>query len=57
MGCVEDKIGNDKQPLFDVTDPDSVYQSDFGDNEDADNNMLPCSEDIQDYKEVKVNKA
>ena len=38
-------------------DLDSVYYSGFGDNDDADNNLLPYGEDIQEQKEVEVNEA
>ena len=57
MERVEAKIVNSKQPLFDGTEPDIVYYSAFGDTDDADNNLLPYGEDIQDQKEVEVNEA
>ena len=56
MERVEAKIGNSNQPLFGGTDPDRVYYSAFGDTRDADKNLLPCGEDIQDQKEVEVNE-
>ena len=57
MGCVEDKIGDSKQPLFDGMDPEIVYYSAFGDAGNSENNVLPYGEEIQDQKEVEVNKA
>ena len=57
LELVEISIGNDKQPLFDGADPDILYYSDFGDTNDAYNNVLPYGEDIQDQKMVEVNKA
>ena len=56
MERVEAKIGNDKQHMFDVTDPDRVYYSSFGDNDNADEKVLSYGEEIQDQKEVEVNE-
>ena len=53
---MEDKVRNSKKPLFDGTDPDRVYYSAFGDTYDADKNLLPYGEEIQDHKEVEVNE-
>ena len=50
MERVEAKIGNSKKTLFDGTEPDRVYWSDFGDTDNADDNMFPYGEDIQDQK-------
>ena len=41
MEHVEAKIGNAKQPLFDGTEPDRVYYSDFGDTKYSEDNLLP----------------
>ena len=57
MECVEAKIGNSEQPLFNGTEPDRVYYSAFGDTNDADKNLLPYGEYIQDQKEVEVNEG
>ena len=57
MERVEAKIVNADQTLFDGTDPDRVYYSDFGDTDDAGGNVLSYGEYIQDQKEVEVNKA
>ena len=57
MERVEAKIGNAKQPLFDGTDPERVYYSAFGEIDDADNNVLPYGEQIQEQKEVEVNQS
>ena len=54
---MEDKSGNDKQHLFDSTDPERVYYSDSGDTNNDDDNVLPYGEDIQYHKEVEVNEA
>ena len=43
--------------MFDGTDPDKVYYSAFVDTFNADNKVLHYGEDIQDQKEVEVNKA
>ena len=56
MYRVEAIIGNAKQPLFDGTDPDRLYYSDFGDTNDSDKNFLPYGEDIQYHKEVEVSE-
>ena len=56
MECVEAKIGNSKEPLFDGIYPEIVYYSAFGDTKNADDNFLPYGEEIQDQKEVEVNK-
>ena len=56
MERVETKFGNNKQPLFDGTDPDRVYYSYFGDTDNADKNLLPYGEYIQYQKEVEVNE-
>ena len=50
MERVEAKIGNSKKPMFDVTEPDRVYYSDFGYTDYADNNVLPYGGYIQDHK-------
>ena len=42
--------------FFNGMDPDRVYYSDFGDIDDADDNVLLYCEDIFDQKEIKVNK-
>ena len=47
MERVEAKIGNTKQHLFDGTNPDRLYCSDFGDTGDDDANMLHYGEEIQ----------
>ena len=52
MKRVEVKNGNDKQHLFDGTDPDILYYSIFGDTNDTYNNVLPYGEDIQNQKKV-----
>ena len=57
MKHVEAKIGNAKQPLFDIKDPDRIYYSYFGDTEDADKTLLPYGEEIQDQNDVVVNKS
>ena len=57
MERVEANIGNSKQPLFDGTDPDRVYYSTFWYTKNSDNNVLTYGEEIQDQKEVEVNKA
>ena len=54
---MESKIENTKKPLFDGTDPDRVYYSDFGDTNDADDSVLPYGEENQDHKEAKVNDS
>ena len=54
---MESKIVNAKQPLFDGTDPDRVYNSDYGDINYDDGNVLPYGEEIQYKKEVEVNEA
>ena len=51
------KIGDSKQPLFGVTDPERVYYSDFGYTKNVDDKILPNWEEIQYQKEVEVNKA
>ena len=53
---MEDQFINSKKPLFDGTDPYRVYYIAFGDTNDADKNLLPYEEEIQDQKEVKVNE-
>ena len=57
MERVNTKIGNSKPPLFDSTDTYRVYYSDFGENNGADDNVLPQGEDIQYQKEVEVKEA
>ena len=57
MEHAEAKIGNYKQPLFDGTETDILYQSAFGYTDNADKNVLPYGEEIQDQKEVEVNEA
>ena len=57
MDHMEAKIGNSKQPLFDGTDTDRVNYSAFGETVNADENMLPFGEYIQDHKQAEVNKA
>ena len=47
MERVETKILNAKQPLFDGTYPDRVCYSDYGETDDADDNLLPYGKDIQ----------
>ena len=39
MELVEAKIGNAKLSLFDGTNPDIIYYSDFGDTGDAEKNL------------------
>ena len=56
MERVEAKIGNSKKPMFDVTEPDRVYYSDFGYTNYSYNNVLPYGEYIQDQKGVEVNE-
>ena len=56
MEHVEAKIGNSKKPLFDGTDPEGVYYSDFGDKDNSDDNVLPYAEEIQDQKQVEFNE-
>ena len=56
MYRVEDQFRNSKKPLFDGTDPYRVYYSAFGDTYDADKNLLPYGEEIQDHKYVEVNE-
>ena len=56
MERVESKIGNAKQTLFYGTYSDRAYYSRFGDIDNADNNVLPYGEEIQDQKEVEVHE-
>ena len=46
----EAKIGNTKQTLFGGNKKGILYYSDFGDTNDADDNVLPYGEYIQDQK-------
>ena len=46
MECVESKIGNSKQSLFDGTEPDILYCSAFGDTNNAVEKSLTCGEEI-----------
>ena len=48
MERIEDNIGNDKQPFFGSTEPERLYYIDFGDTNNADYNVLPYVEEIQD---------
>ena len=50
MEHVEAKIGNSKKPLFDGTEPDRVYYSDFGDKDNSDDKVLLYEEDILEQK-------
>ena len=52
---VEAKIGNDNVPLYDTSTTDKIYFSDFGENDNADNNLLLYGEEIVDQKESEVN--
>ena len=54
---VETNIGNAKHNMFDGKELGKVYDSDFGETDNADNNLLPYGEDIQDHKEVEVNEV
>ena len=57
MEHVEAKIGNSKKPLFDGTEPDRVYYSDFGDKDNSDDKVLLYEEDILEQKQVEVNEG
>ena len=57
MECVEAKIGNARQPMFDDIEPDREYYIYFGDSDDTEKNLLPYGEEIKDQKDVEVNEA
>ena len=49
---METNIGNAKHNMFDGKELGKLYDSDFGETDDANNNILPYGEDIQDQKDV-----
>jgi hypothetical protein len=54
---VESKIGNYKQPLFNIHIPKGIYYNAFGDDMDADDNVLPYGDELVDQKTSEVNEA
>ena len=57
MDSLESKIGNQKQPTFNVVSPSSIYYEAFGDSDDADDNVLPYGDEMIDVKTAEVDEA
>ena len=53
---MEDKIENAKQPLFDGTDTEILYYSDFGDTKDAEDKVLPYGKRSKTRTRLKLTR-
>ena len=57
MISVESIIGNSREGIFDNTIPSSIYYNAFGDDTDADDNVLPYGDELMDAKTETVDEA
>ena len=57
MENLETKIGNHKQPLFNITVPNDLYYKAFGDDVDEDENELPYGDELLDQKTTEIDDA
>ena len=57
MESVEERIGNYKQPVYNAIQPDAIYFDAFGDEHDADSNVLPYGDELIDVMPDDVNDA
>ena len=51
---VEGRIGNHRQPIYDLVDRDIIYFATFGDQSDEDDRLLPYGEEIMDQKTMDI---
>ena len=54
---VEGKIGNHRQPIYDLVAPDRIYFAAFGDQPDEDDRLLPYGEEIMDQKTMDIDDS
>jgi hypothetical protein len=57
METLESKIGNYRQPAFNIEVPDEIYYEAFGDDTTSDDNVLPYGDEINDVKTTEVDEA
>ena len=57
MKSLEDKIGNHRQPLFNINAPASIYFDAFNDPIDSDENVTPYGDELIDVKTEQVDDA
>ena len=57
MRSVEARIGNAKQPLFNLADPEHIYYDAFDDDVNGDDIYLPYGDELQEMKTEEVNDA
>ena len=57
MESVESNIGNTKQPLYDGIRPYKIYYSEFYDDLDVDDVVLPYGQDLKDQNTEEVDEA
>ena len=51
---VEGRIGNHRQPIYDLVDPDIIYFATFGYQPDEDDRLIPYGEQIMDQKTMDI---
>ena len=54
---VESKIGNNRVPIIDASDPSHIYYDAFYDDHNADDNVLPYGEEIEEAKTGEMQDA
>lgn len=57
MRSVESRIGNAKQPLFNLADPDHIYYDVFDDDVNGDDIYLPYGDELQEMKTEDITGA
>ena len=56
MSCLNEMIGNEKQPSFNMQNTQEIYNSNFGDELDDDENDLPYGIKLHEMETDNVNK-
>ena len=54
---VEGQIGNHRQPIYDLFDPNRIYFAAFGDQPDEVNRLLLYGEEIMDQKTMDIDDS
>ena len=57
MESIKSNIGNIKQPLYDGIQADNIYYSDFDDDPDINDMVLPYGQEINDQKIEEVSES
>ena len=56
MDCLQERIGNEKEPIYNMQEAQKIYYQEFGDPSDDDENDLRYRMKIIDFETTNINE-